>query len=344
MKKGISIVICTYNGKAYIGETLNHIALQNRDRFNIELIVVDNNSNDGTYDYVLQKWYELRQPFDMKLLKESKIGKFNASSLGFSVAQYDYILICDDDNFLYPDYCLKAFNILEQYNEVGIAGGKGIPEFEDTEPEWFKKYETVFACGRQYNVSGIIDDSSVNLWGAGMIFRKKIWDDIQKMDKLFFLSAHRTKKDNSGGDDTELCEIAKMMGYKLYYDDNMVFKHFMPKKRMKIDFLKRRFKGLGKSRLYLRAYRYCYLNDELPDKNLKIPFWKDVLTYRNRELLNYYPRIWFVKQTYKNLDFILKYQALKGEIAEIKRLKDNYIYIYKDIFYLKEKINNFAIR
>jgi len=171
-----------------------------------------------------------------------------------------------------------------------------------------------------------------------MVFRKKIWDKIMYLNYIFFLNALRTDNDNSGGDDTELCEIIKYMGSLLYYDETMTFEHFLPFNRTNINFLKKRFKGFGKSRIYLRAYRYCFSNDKLPDENLKIPFWKDILTYRKRELLKYYPRIWFIKEIPDNFEFILKFYALQGEIAEIKKLKDDYINIYKKIFNLKEKL------
>lgn len=336
--KGISIVICTYNGKKTISKALENIANQEINNFSIELIIVDNNSNDGTYDFVIDKCNNLNFSFPYKVLKEPLEGKFNASTKGFSNAVYDYILVCDDDNFLAPDYCKKAYEIFENNDKVGLIGGKGIAVFEETKPDWFNKFETVYACGSQYHKTGIVEDINLNFWGAGLVFRKSIWNRIKELNYDFFLNAVRTNKDKSGGDDSELCELAKWFGYKLYYDDNMTFKHYMPAKRINIDFLKKRYRGFGKSRIYMKAYTYCYEKDDLPDKHLKIPFWKDMLKYSKRELFKFYPRIWFIKETPDNFDYILKFQSLKGEIAEIKTLKNDYINVYIKIFKLKKNI------
>ena len=55
MKELMSIGIPAYNNGAYIGETIESILAQTHK--NIELVIVDDNSSDDTYQ-VLQKYAE----------------------------------------------------------------------------------------------------------------------------------------------------------------------------------------------------------------------------------------------------------------------------------------------
>ena len=60
MSKKISIILCTYNEANYIEETINLIFDTLND---IEIVVVDDNSSDGT----LEKLEILKLKFDFKL-------------------------------------------------------------------------------------------------------------------------------------------------------------------------------------------------------------------------------------------------------------------------------------
>ena len=57
MDKGISIILCTYNGKSRLEPTLRHLALQ-RHNIPCELIVVDNASVDGTKEFADTWWHK----------------------------------------------------------------------------------------------------------------------------------------------------------------------------------------------------------------------------------------------------------------------------------------------
>ena len=57
MNNKISIVLCTYNEVNYIEKT---VALINKTFSNVEIIIVDDNSNDGTLEKIDQlKFNEL---------------------------------------------------------------------------------------------------------------------------------------------------------------------------------------------------------------------------------------------------------------------------------------------
>ena len=61
MSKKISIILCTYNEVNYIEETIKLIS---KTLKKVEIIIVDDNSNDGT----LEKLERLKTTFNFKLL------------------------------------------------------------------------------------------------------------------------------------------------------------------------------------------------------------------------------------------------------------------------------------
>ena len=97
MQDGISLIICTYNGKDKLVKTLTAIG-QLEAKCNWELLIVDNASTDGTGNVV--KELLTTAVFDWKLLQEVNPGLIHARLCGLRAAKYGILLYCDDDNTL----------------------------------------------------------------------------------------------------------------------------------------------------------------------------------------------------------------------------------------------------
>ena len=128
MNKGITVIICTYNGALRLAKTIESLALQTAtNKIQWELIVVDNASTDDSAKVAREEWekYKLNSvPFTVFF--ESKPGKIHALSQGVNSAKFEYMVICDDDNWLNSDYLEIMYSILESHPEVGAVGGQGI--------------------------------------------------------------------------------------------------------------------------------------------------------------------------------------------------------------------------
>lgn len=335
---GVSIVVCTFNGKKNLEPTLRHIADQKGiENIPVELIVVDNASTDGTSDFVRQRWAELASPISMVLLQESRPGKAHASQLAFNQCHYAYILVCDDDNWLCETYVRQAFDIMSANARIGVLGGKGEGIFEDKKPEWFDRYQGVFAVGEQHPENGDVTGKLESLWGAGMVFRKEAWDILVHMNYQFFLNEQRDKKGNWGGDDSELCLMIVLLGYNLQVSHTMTYKHFMPQQRMSAKYLQSRFLGLGRSRLYLQAYIYCMKYEQMPNAHLKYPLWLDRMYHLGKIYLSGWLKYFFVSDEEVS-DPYLKFLALKGELYELWKIKGRYKDVFAQIFRFKQRI------
>ena len=141
LPKGISIVICTYNGVKRLQPTLEAIfSLTIPPGLQWELIIVDNASTDNTSDFCKALVEQHHFHNNTRIVFESNPGCNNARLRGLQETKYEWLLFCDDDNHLFPDYLEKGWSILEHNPKIGVLGGQGVPLFENEKPEWFDQY------------------------------------------------------------------------------------------------------------------------------------------------------------------------------------------------------------
>lgn len=336
---GISVIICCYNSSSRIERTLEYIRNQKIDNsIDFEVIIVNNASTDDT-ELVCRRYLE-KSKLDFSIVNEPNPGLSNARMAGVLTAKYEYLLFCDDDNFLCDTYLKQGYEILNKQQNIIILGGYGEAIFEDNEPSWFSKYALNFACGLVPGAEEGALSYVAETYGAGMFVRKFFFDDL---NSISFTSLLTGRKGSSliSGDDSEYYIISKELGYKIAVDNRLTFGHLMPKTRMKLEYLKKLHFGFGRTRLYTQAYAKVFTDKPNKTVHLKLPLWKDKLLHKKRELRRYYPKIWFKTLNEKNLDYILKYEALRGEIQELSSIKNKYSDILEEIKELKFRIEKY---
>lgn len=247
----MSVIIACYNSSLLLRETIECIALQNLDDINVELIIVDNASNDNTYDLALKYCKELLN-ITYRVEQQNIKGKNAALDLGYRLCRYSYVLICDDDNRLEPDYIKTAFTIMEANASIGALGGIGYPIFEEPAPTWGKKG---FGCGAQGKESGDITQEQGWVYGAGSVYRLNVISELNKQGFQTILGTRRGQKVDVSGEDVELCYALILLGYNIWYDERLKFKHYMPAKRMKIEKYLSLSKGDGVQSFVLGLYQ-----------------------------------------------------------------------------------------
>jgi glycosyltransferase involved in cell wall biosynthesis len=256
MTIGFSIVICCYNSISRIGKTLSYIKnLALPDNVSLELIVVDNASTDATNEFV-SEYCKLNINFRHLLVTESKRGLIYARLKGIALARYNYILFCDDDNWLDENYILNAFKTLSNDPAIAVLGGQSIPNFEKSPPPyWFGFINKAYATGQQYEKSSYVDF----IWGAGFIVNKDYLTIIN--DKGFVpLLTGRLGNSLASGEDDELCLAFKCFGFNVYYDDQLILTHYITKNRLTLSYLLKLIRGTAKSAFVLEPYKYSIEN------------------------------------------------------------------------------------
>src|SRR5690349_3890945 len=118
--KGVSVIICTYNGAERLPQTLKHLAAQQVDKeIRWEIILVDNASTDNTAEVARHCWNGSSRNVPIQIFSHPIPGKTGAMQLGFTKANYDYLLICDDDNWLAANYVQLVYEIMSTMPEIG---------------------------------------------------------------------------------------------------------------------------------------------------------------------------------------------------------------------------------
>ncbi|MBZ9729743.1 glycosyltransferase family 2 protein [Salegentibacter sp. JZCK2] len=253
MHKGVSIIICTYNGKPTLTKTLEHLTHQ-KFQCAVEIVLVDNASNDGTKTFA-DEWWNLHgtEKLGYRSYIQPIPGKSYAQELGYNKASYEYLLICDDDNWLSPHYVQTAFEIMNSYAEIGALGGWCEAKFEGKKPKWFDGYKKYFAVGKQSDISGDITKKKGCLYGAGMVIRKSHWVYLKELGFKPLLTCRKGDSLSSGGD-TEYCYALRLLGYKIWYDDRLHFFHYMLARRVNLDYVSKVRKAISFSNFVCEAY------------------------------------------------------------------------------------------
>ena len=115
----ISIIILNYNNKAIIEKCVDSLLNYNR-RYKYEIIIIDNQSKDGSYE-LLQKKYK-----NIKLYRNSKNGCSSGRNLGVANSKKDYIMFLDSDQYATNFYWLDNYiEILEKKPFIGAVGWAG---------------------------------------------------------------------------------------------------------------------------------------------------------------------------------------------------------------------------
>lgn len=105
--KLVSAIITTHNRKKLLNRAINSVFAQTYSP--IELIVVDDNSTDGTRDGCSQ--YPIKYIYIPK--EESRGGNY-ARNLGVKAASGDYCAFLDDDDYWLPEKIEKQVRLIEE--------------------------------------------------------------------------------------------------------------------------------------------------------------------------------------------------------------------------------------
>ena len=308
----ISIVVCTYNGKERIRPCLTSLMTQENPP-EYEIIVVDNASTDGTGDLVKSDLTFNFPSEAWSVIEEEKPGLLFARLAGLKAARYEWVLFCDDDNVLFPDFLFQSRQVLSQNSEIGVLGSHGIPEFLGPKPDWFERYSSSYAVGRQ-DVDTKKNRRLVHVYGACSIYRKKPLIDLFQQGYLPALIDRSGKTLLSGGD-VEWCWLIQLLGYKIAYSDKIQFTHQLPASRLTWDYYIQLKKGISGSAGLLSVYSFYFSASFRPIMGFAFHYFtktvKSVLLYLKYQIL------WRGKPS--NMEDQLSYTILESQMRAYLR-------------------------
>ncbi len=127
----VSVLVVTYQQKAYIRQTLDSILMQ-RCRFPFEILLGDDASTDGTAE--ICKEYADKYPEIIRLyLRKSNLGFLNNYFDLFQQARGTYLADCGGDDYWLDETRLQQqVDFLESHPETGIISGNWQIQDEST--------------------------------------------------------------------------------------------------------------------------------------------------------------------------------------------------------------------
>lgn len=160
----VSINILSFNRKNELRNTIDKIIHQSYN--NVEIIVVDNNSTDGTSE-MIESFYP-----EITLIKlKSNIG-ISGWNYGFEIAKGEYILVLDDDSYPDKNTIREGINYFNRVNKLGIVA--------------FNVFNT------RLNVSETKDfkENPRFFVGCGALISKEVLNRIGLYNTLYFIYYH----------------------------------------------------------------------------------------------------------------------------------------------------------
>jgi glycosyltransferase involved in cell wall biosynthesis len=252
-----SVVIATYNRAADLAATLDSLAGL-RPAGDWEVIVVDNNSTDGTRAVVEAAAPAFPAP--LRYVFEREQGRSPALNAGIRLAQGEIIATTDDDVRVEPDWLDRAAEGLEHL-QCDYVGGRVLPIWGAAPPKWLAR------GGKHWAVIALLDYGSqpsefgtrVPL-GVNMAFRREAFDRAGLLDP----NTGRKAGTLLGQEIREWCIRARAAGVRGYYVPGLVVRHIIPAARLNKAYFRRWFYWRGISRAML--YEKAGLDMEAPER------------------------------------------------------------------------------
>jgi glycosyltransferase involved in cell wall biosynthesis len=241
----LSVIISTYNRADYLYLSLDSLAKQNSTSKLWEIILVDNNSTDGTKELV--KKYKICLP-QMRYIFEEIQGISTARNRGAKEARASHIIFLDDDAEAPPHWVNGLLKALENYKNMAAFGGPVIPNWEGPQPTWVPPQFLGYFTQLDYGANPInITKAGGVLLGANIGFEKSTFIEHGG----FSTQLGRIGKNLLSGEETQLLQKIKTSGRAIWYLPDCGVMHLVLPERRSPSFLLRRMYGDGLSQVIL---------------------------------------------------------------------------------------------
>lgn len=244
-----TILICTYNRADLLGPTLDSLARLSAPGRTWEVLVVDNNSSDGT-----RRTVETRQtsyPVPLRYLFEGRQGKSWALNTGIAQAAGAVIAFTDDDVEVPPGWLAAALDPLDRRRGVAYTGGPVEPMWERQPPAWLAPAGNLggtIAVKDHGEEPFIFEERRKTPLGVNMAVRRELIEAIGG----FRPDLGRRGKSLLGQEQAEFFYRSRAAGAVGLYVPEMALRHFVPASRLTLRYFRRWWfwKGISQARLH----------------------------------------------------------------------------------------------
>ena len=115
----VTVVLVNYNGKDYLERCLGSLRAQDYPAKRIEVVFIDNNSSDGSVEYVREAFPEVRV-----VINDSNTGFSPAVNQGAQLGSGRYVALLNNDAEADPRWLIEAIRVLEMEDRVACVASK----------------------------------------------------------------------------------------------------------------------------------------------------------------------------------------------------------------------------
>ncbi len=228
-KPDISIIIVNYNVKEFLANSLQSVRKASKE-IDTEIFVVDNNSSDGSMEFLKPLFPEVHF-----IENDENLGFGKANNQAIKLAKGAYTLLLNPDTVIQEDTLQVLMDHMEKNPETGACGCKILNPDGSFAPESRRTVPTVSsAIHKAVGLTALFPKSKIFgkyymgwkdedepgeipvLSGSFMFFRTEVLKEVDGFDERFFMY----------GEDIDLCYRVAKKGWKIDYVPSTSIIHY----------------------------------------------------------------------------------------------------------------------
>ena len=238
----LGIVVPTHNRAASLRHTLTSVTAQSYAGLSPEILVVNNNSSDGTREVCAEFAPAVR------MIDETRQGLSYARNAGIAAFAHfdaeDVIAFIDDDVEARPGWAAALVEALEGEPSVDCVGGRVLATDTAALPAWLTpEHWAPLALQDHGSARRVFDQQTpIGLIGANFAFRKRVFDKVG----VFSPKVQRVKDGIGSTEDHEFLSRLYAAGGSALYVPNAIVTTDVPAERMTRRYHRRWHRGHGR--------------------------------------------------------------------------------------------------
>jgi glucosyl-dolichyl phosphate glucuronosyltransferase len=235
-----TVIVCTHNRADLLDECVRAIAAQRTDAVELEIVVVDNASSDGTAAEIGRLQREVP---NLRTVFEPAVGLSRARNRGIATATGEFLLFVDDDARPDPGWLDHVVAAYGDDGAVGAVGGRVRLDYVGRRPQWVtatveERYSAFDKGSEPRRLTG-----SQLPYGANMSVRR----DLAVALGGFSTDLGRVGSSLLSNEEQEFFRRLVAQGHAIAYEPRAVVRHLVPTERTTLRWVLRRAWAQGRS-------------------------------------------------------------------------------------------------